>query len=170
MGVQRGRSRWLCGFVLSVIVMVVGAAPVAAQADHATRATFVIPPVTGNGNPIAATAMNYLGAPYVWGGTTAAGFDCSGFVYGVVNEVTGGGFPRSMESQAASGHAVAPQNLQPGDLVFFQNTYKAGLSHAGIYVGNGQFANAANAGTGVTLSPLWDSYWGSRFLAARRIN
>jgi cell wall-associated NlpC family hydrolase len=149
-----------------VIVMVGGVAPAAAQGGSTAQATHVAP---SSGNPIAATATKYVRTPYVRGGTTPAGFDCSSFTYFVVNQVTGGGFPRSLAGQVASGSPVAAQNLQPGDLVFFQNTYQAGLSHAGIYVGNGQFVNAANVGTGVTVMNLWGSYWGSRFLTARRI-
>jgi cell wall-associated NlpC family hydrolase len=121
------------------------------------------------GDQIAATAMKYLGAPYVWGGTTPAGFDCSGFTYFVVNQVIGGGFSRDMETQAASGSYVDKGSLQPGDIVFQQNTYKWGLSHTGIYIGNGQFINAANENTGVVISNLNDSYWGPRYYTARRI-
>lgn len=121
------------------------------------------------GQQIVATAMQYLGYPYAWGGTTPAGFDCSGFVYYVVNQVIGGGFPRGLEGQAVSGVYVDPGNLQPGDLVFFQNTYMWGLSHAGIYIGNGQFIHAANESTGVIISNMWDGYWGPRYYTARRI-
>jgi len=120
------------------------------------------------GQQIAAEAMKYLGYPYVWAGTTPSGFDCSGFIYYVVNQVTGGGFPRDMASQVTMGSYVDANNLQVGDLVFQQNTYQWGLSHAGIYIGNGQFISAANETVGVTSSNLWDSYWGPRYYTARR--
>ena len=118
---------------------------------------------------LASTARRYVGAPYAWGGTTPAGFDCSGFVYYVVNKVMGGGFPRAMTSQVESGSHVSRSNLQPGDLVFFGDTYKAGLSHVGIYLGGGQFISSANENTGVVISNLNSSYWGSRYYTARRI-
>jgi cell wall-associated NlpC family hydrolase len=122
------------------------------------------------GERIVNEAMRYLGYPYVWGGTTPAGFDCSGFLYYVINQVNGGGFPRAMEAQVNRGTYVPSDQLQPGDLVFQQNTYQWGLSHAGIYIGNGQFIHAATPGSGVVISDLWDSYWGTRYYTARRIS
>ena len=77
--------------------------------------------------------------------------------------------PHGPGNQRKSGRSVDPHELQPGDLVFFQNTHQAGLSHVGIYVGHGQFISTANESTGVILSNLWDSYWGPRFETARRI-
>jgi cell wall-associated NlpC family hydrolase len=125
--------------------------------------------VSGVGAAIVAEALNYVGLPYVWGGTTPAGFDCSGFTYFVVNRVMNNGFSRDMATQLASGEPVGSDELQPGDLVFFQNTYKWGLSHVGIYVGGGQFVHAGSERTGVLVSNLWDSYWGPRYYAARRL-
>jgi cell wall-associated NlpC family hydrolase len=139
----------------------------AAATDTAAATTSA--PSSSLGQQIANEAMNYLGYPYVWAGTTPSGFDCSGFVYYIVNKVTGGGFPRDMASQATSGSFVDANNLQPGDLVFQQNTYQWGLSHVGIYIGNGQFISAANESVGVTISNLWDSYWGPRYYTARRV-
>jgi cell wall-associated NlpC family hydrolase len=75
-----------------------------------------------------------------------------------------------MFAQARAGVPVVPADLRPGDLVFHQNTYQAGLSHAGIYIGGGRFIHAANASTGVIISDLWDGYWGSRFYTARRVS
>jgi uncharacterized protein YraI len=127
------------------------------------------PAASSVGQQIVNVAMQFQGYPYVWGGTTPSGFDCSGFLYYVVNQVTGGGFPRAMEAQVNRGAYVPADQLQPGDLVFQQNTYQWGLSHAGIYIGNGQFIHASTPGSGVIISNLWDSYWGQRYYTARRI-
>ena len=132
--------------------------------------TTAAPATSTLGQQLVSTAMQYVGYPYAWAGTTPAGFDCSGFVYYIVNKVVGGGFPRDIGGQATSGTYVDAKNLQPGDLVFFQNTYQWGLSHAGIYIGNGQFISAENESTGVAVANMWDSYWGSRFYTARRIS
>lgn len=139
-----------------------GAATNTGESDSAPASSAV-------GEQIVNTAMQYLGYPYVWGGTTPSGFDCTGFLYYVVNQVTGGGFPRVQESQVVQGSHVPADQLQPGDLVFQQNTYRWGLSHAGIYIGNGKFIHASTPGSGVIISDLWDSYWGPRYYSARRV-
>lgn len=121
------------------------------------------------GDAIVAEGLRYVGLPYVWGGTTPDGFDCSGFTHYVLTQVFGYNFTRSLEVQATSGEHVDPANLVPGDLVFFQNTYTWGLSHTGIYIGDGQFVHAGSERTGVTISNMWDDYWSSRYYTARRV-
>jgi cell wall-associated NlpC family hydrolase len=146
-------------------------APVVEPVNDDSTDTTELPaaPISGIGDAIVAEAMNYVGTPYVWGGTTPGGFDCSGFTYYVVNKVAGNGLSRDMTVQVTSGSYVDADNLVPGDLVFFQNTYAWGLSHVGIYAGGDQFVHAGSERTGVTVSNLWDDYWGQRYLTARRV-
>lgn len=166
----KGQSGWAHGGFLQPTDQEVTAAGSATEASDSGDGGSEAPPPSGIGEQIVAEAMQHLGTPYVWGGTTPGGFDCSGFMYYVVNQVTGGGFPRVMESQVNRGTHVPADQLQPGDLVFQQNTYRWGLSHSGIYIGNGQFIHASTPGSGVIISDLWDSYWGQRFYTARRIS
>jgi cell wall-associated NlpC family hydrolase len=121
------------------------------------------------GESIVAEGLLYVGLPYVWGGIGPNGFDCSGFVHYVLSQIFGYNFTRALEVQAVSGEHVDPANLTPGDLVFFQNTYTWGLSHVGIYIGDGQFVHAGSERTGVTISSVWDDYWSSRYYTARRV-
>ena len=112
------------------------------------------------------TAAQYKGVPYVFGGTTPNGFDCSGYVQYVFAK-HGIRLTRTADTQALEGKYVSKKSLRPGDLVFF-TTYEPGASHVGIYAGNGQFWNATSS-RGIMLSNLNDSYWGPRYYTARRI-
>ena len=112
------------------------------------------------------TAAQYKGVPYVFGGTTPNGFDCSGYVQYVFAK-HGIRLTRTADTQALEGKFVSKKSLRPGDLVFF-TTYEPGASHVGIYAGNGQFWNATSS-RGIMLSNLNDSYWGPRYYTARRI-
>jgi cell wall-associated NlpC family hydrolase len=111
--------------------------------------------------------MRYVGYRYRFGGTSPSGFDCSGFVYYVFNKA-GISMGRDMYSQLGSGPRISSSNLRPGDILFFSNTYKRGLSHAGIYIGNGKFVHAENESTGVAVSALWSSYWAAHYTTAVR--
>jgi cell wall-associated NlpC family hydrolase len=112
--------------------------------------------------------MSYIGSRYVFGGTGPSGFDCSGFVYYVLNH-SGTPVGRSMYQEYNAGSHVSQGNLKPGDVVFFANTYMAGMSHVGIYVGGGQFVHAADESTGVTVSSLNSSYWQNHYVGATRV-
>ena len=123
----------------------------------------------GSGQTIVDFAMAYLGYPYAAGGNSPAGFDCSGFVQFVVLNTLGIDIGHAVEGQPYSGVAVAWDALQPGDIVFFQNTYRAGISHASIYIGDGQIIHAENYDTGVTISWVWSDYYGPRYWGAMRL-
>lgn len=112
--------------------------------------------------------LSLKGHPYVWGGIGPKAFDCSGFVYYVFNKV-GLSLPRSMADQIRAGTRIKAAELQPGDLVFFQNTSKRGISHISLYIGNGKIVHAANERTGVLVSDLWSAYWAAHYAGSVRI-
>lgn len=124
------------------------------------------PVVTTTGQKIVNLAQDYMGVPYVWGGTTPKGFDCSGFTQYVFNQM-GYTIKRTAGQQLTNGYAVT--NLMPGDLVFFTNTYatSAAASHVGIYMGDNLFIHAAAGG--VKITSLDHEYYAPRYIGARRI-
>ncbi|MFC4778927.1 C40 family peptidase [Paenibacillus sp. GCM10023252] len=107
-----------------------------------------------------------LGTPYKYGGTTTKGFDCSGFTSYVFDKM-GIDLPRSSKSQAGVGKKIAKSDLIAGDLVFFE-TGGNGISHVGIYVGDGKFAHSSSS-KGVTISKLSESYYTNNYVTARRV-
>lgn len=112
-------------------------------------------------------ARQYLGVPYVWAGRSPGGFDCSGFIYFLFDQI-GYGLPRMADGQFEVGIPVSRNALQPGDLVFF-TTYEPGPSHVGIYLGNDQFIHASSGAGHVTITSLSGAYYRERYLGARRI-
>jgi hypothetical protein len=118
------------------------------------------------GQQVVSFAKQFYGVPYVWGGHSPYGFDCSGFVYYVFSNY-GINVPRMADEQFEIGLAVH-QELQLGDLVFF-STYEPGPSHVGIYVGEGSFIHASSGAGQVTVTPLATAYYKARYLGARRI-
>ena len=144
-----------------------GVKPSAAALNGTSFGTAVQPsPVTGSS--ILAEAQKYLGVPYVNGGASPSGFDCSGFVYYVLKQC---GFSpyRTPADQWNQGSQISKDELQPGDIVFFANTYTSGLSHVGIYAGGGQFIHAPNSRSTVSYSDLTSGYWAEHYYGARRM-
>jgi gamma-D-glutamyl-L-lysine dipeptidyl-peptidase len=110
-------------------------------------------------------ARSYLGTPYLWGGMTQAGIDCSGLTYRVFRAL-GRVLPRDAADQSRLGRRVSSRHLQPGDLVFFGPGARSTIHHVGIYIGHGRVLHAPHTGTRVRISPLsdWHDYWGARRL------
>ena len=126
-------------------------------------------PATPAGARVISLAQTFVGARYTWGGTSAAtGFDCSGLIYHVFRTL-GYAIGRTVEEQFTAGRPVRRDELRPGDLLFYQNTYIRGLSHDGIYLGSGRFVHAVDEASGVAVTALNSAYWEERYLGARRI-
>lgn len=113
------------------------------------------------------TALSMRGVPYVWGGTTPRGFDCSGFTQYVYRR-NGLTISRTCEGQLSAGMIVAKEDLQPGDLILFQGTAGvSGVSHVGMYLGDGKLIHAGSRG--ITVVELANSYFTRHYMCARRI-
>jgi peptidoglycan DL-endopeptidase CwlO len=126
-----------------------------------TDPTYVAPPSQYGG--VVGIAMQFLGVPYVWGGSSPSGFDCSGLVMYVYAQV-GVSLPHYTGAQWNAGVPVSQGDLQPGDLVFFD-----GLGHVGIYIGGGEFIHAPHTGDVVKIDSLSEGWYASTYDGARRI-
>lgn len=114
-------------------------------------------------------AISLSGIKYKFGGSSPeTGFDCSGFVRYVFQQAANLTLPHGARALSQLGQTVTQENLQPGDLVFF-NTLKSSFSHVGIYLGNHRFIHSPSAGKAVSVMDMSDSYWAQRFNGARRI-
>jgi len=121
-----------------------------------------------SGNVVRA-AEAFRGTPYVMGGTSRSGFDCSGFTRYIFGESAGVDLPRTAEEQYYTGQPIAKSDLRAGDLVFFRDTYRHGISHVGMYIGNGRFVHACSPSRGVTVSSLDEQYYIDHWAGARRV-
>lgn len=120
------------------------------------------------GDRLVSRAMNYLGTPYRYGGTSPkTGFDCSGFVYYLYGAVFGQRIPRMPHDMVREATPVARGELQKGDLVMFG--YRGTITHVGIYSGNGQFVHATHRGSPVMVTSLDADYYNTRYLKAVRL-
>lgn len=118
------------------------------------------------GEQIAACAKQFLDCPYVYGGESPSGFDCSGFVQYVYG-LLGYSVHRTATAQLADGYEIPYDSLLPGDIVYFG--YGTIATHVGIYVGNGEFIHAQSSSTGVVITELSDTWYANRYLCAHRI-
>ncbi len=116
-------------------------------------------------------AIGLVGTPYVWGGNTpSSGFDCSGLIGFVYNDVAGIRLPRTTaQMMQMQGQRVPRNQLRSGDIIFFSTASHGRVSHAGIYVGNGRFVHAPSSGGTVRLDSVDSKYWNKAYLQAKRV-
>ena len=143
-------------FFLTALIAITGVFTPAGTASAASSGTLV------------SKAKSLLGTPYKFGGTTKKGFDCSGFL-NYVFKSENVSLPRTASGMYQQGTPVSRSALRTGDLVFFKTSRSGGISHAGMYIGNGKFVHSASS-RGVSISSINDKYyWGSRYAGARRV-
>jgi len=143
---------------------------VPAEATAAPADTPALSELNARGSDVAAFAMQFVGAPYVWGGADPNGFDCSGFTQYVYRHF-GLDLPRFTADQYSEQYGTIitdPNALQPGDLIFFANTYEPGITHIGIYIANGDVVQAMSPGIGVAIGNLREDYWAQHYYGALR--
>lgn len=139
--------------------------------EQSTVSAKQVTAVSGNDKQLLSQFMSqyqqWKGAPYVLGGTSVSGVDCSGFVYRTYLDQLNRALPRTTAQQVLLGKKVNQSSLKIGDLVFFKTSFK--VRHVGIYIGEGKFLHASTS-KGVTISYLDNVYWSSKYWTARRIS
>ena len=139
------------------------------SSDYVTIVDASVVSASANGSAIAQYALQFVGYPYVYGGSSPSGFDCSGFVRYVCSQ-KGYSVKRTASAQMDNGTPVSYSQLQSGDLVFFNNGNSSKrATHVGIYIGNGQFVHASTSTTGVIISDMNSAYYTTGFVGARRL-
>jgi peptidoglycan DL-endopeptidase CwlO len=159
----------LLAFSLAALPVIV----VSVIATHPWLAVgMLVAPIAPNTIPeqrdVVAIAEQWLGVPYLFGGCSRSGIDCSCLVQ-LVYRAAGVNLPRTAAEQWSAVRRIDQKDLQPGDLVFFANTYMPGISHVGIYVGNRLQINAPSEGQRVAVQPVFDGYWGAHYVGAGRV-
>lgn len=138
------------------------------ERDRETAGETTTKPPSDSNDALDRMVELWYGTPYLWGGETLhQGVDCSGYVQSVINAVYGVQLPRTSRQQFQVGSPVTRDQLQRGDLVFF-NTNGRGVSHVGIYLGDGFFTHASTT-RGVTIDPLFGDRLGDQYVGARRV-
>ncbi|MDH4419626.1 peptidoglycan endopeptidase [Acidovorax sp. HMWF029] len=178
-------SRWFCLLILACAITA-QAAPQTANSDDMDRlladkglltrlenvshqVADTAHTMAGRASDLVVNAMGFLGVPYKRGGNSVeTGFDCSGFVRAMYEQTVGLLLPRRADQQAAATQVIDKNELQPGDLVFF-NTMRRNFSHVGIYVGDGKFIHSPRSGSEIRVEDMGVAYWKRRFNGARRV-
>lgn len=145
--------------------------PIASPLPSATPSTMpntVVAPGGARGQAIATLALRYLGVPYVYGGATPSGWDCSGFISYIYKNAAGITLPRSAAQQYRVGTSIGAAQVQAGDIVFFADTFGPGITHNGLALGDGRFIHARSEGYGTVISSLSDPYWAQHYVGAQR--
>lgn len=137
--------------------------------DASQTAAKTSPGWSDTAQEILINALSLTGVKYKYGGKSPeTGFDCSGFVRYVFQQAANLTLPHGARAISQLGQTIPVEQLQPGDLVFF-NTLKSAFSHVGIYLGDGRFIHAPSSGGGIHVVDMNDSYWAKRFNGARRL-
>ena len=160
-------------FFVRVIALSLALAAIPALAVDNTRDTAAATAASDSyfdrAREVTVQALAFLGVNYKWGSSNPErGFDCSGLVTHVFQQVAGIVLPRNSQGMSKVGEKIDKSDLQPGDLVFF-NTRKRPNSHVGIYIGDERFVHAPSRGGEVEISDMQESYWKKRFNGARRL-
>ena len=143
--------------------------PAPAASDTVAKAQSFLDSASSTVQEVLINALALTGTPYKFGGTSpASGFDCSGFVRYVFQQAANLTLPHGARAISQLGKSIPADQLQPGDLVFY-NTLKSTFSHVGIYIGDNRFVHAPSSGGGVHVVDMTDAYWAKRFNGARRI-
>jgi len=183
-GLGRAALRVVAGLILTTVVVlaftissVVVVIEVASVALAGAAAPLPVSPSSGPGSPssrgaaIVPLARTELGMPYIWGGASPqTSFDCSGLVQWVYAQV-GINLPRTAQDQYNATLRVLPDQLQPGDTVYFANTYRSDvpITHVGIYIGNGLMIDAPAEGEVVQIASVFTGFWGAHYAGAGRV-
>lgn len=138
--------------------------PIASQKDIRTQRIFSTNSKAGE---IVSLSKNLLGSPVVWGGASPSGFDCSGLIEYIYKNV-GITLPRTADLQYLVGEEILPENLLPGDLVYY-TTYEPGASHVGVYIGDNQFVHTSYSRGVVAVSDVRNDYFVQRYYGAKRV-